>query len=50
MRIHSNIVQFADAPTERVLVIMGSGHLGWLRNNITSDPTLRPRKLSEFVK
>jgi hypothetical protein len=35
---------------ERVLVIFGSGHLGWLRQAVASDPTLRLRKLAEFVK
>lgn len=50
MRIYSNIVKLVDSPSERVLVIYGAGHLGWLRNNFASDPTLRLRKLAEFVK
>jgi hypothetical protein len=49
LRIHSNVVQLADAPTERILVIYGAGHLGWLRHSLSSDPTLRLRKLAELV-
>ena len=50
MRIYSNIVRLIDSPNERVLVIYGAGHLGWLRQNFASDPTIRLRKLDEFVK
>jgi len=50
MRIYSNVVKLVDSPNERVLVIYGAGHLGWLRNNFASDPTFRLRKLSELVK
>jgi len=49
IRIHSNIVQLAASPDERILVIFGAGHLGWLQQNIANDPTLRLRKLSEFA-
>jgi hypothetical protein len=50
MRIYGNVVRLADSPNERVLVVFGYGHLGWLRHNFASDPTLRLRKLAEFVK
>ena len=50
VRIHSNVVQIADPPSERILVIFGAGHLGWLQGNVAADPTLRLRKLAEFVK
>jgi hypothetical protein len=50
MRIFSNVVQLADSPNERVLVIFGAGHLGWLQHDFASDPSLRLRKLAEFVK
>lgn len=50
IRIYSNIVSLIDSPNERVLVIYGAGHLGWLRQNVASDPTIRLRKLDEFVK
>ena len=50
MRIYSNIAQLTDSPDERVLVIFGAGHLGWLRHDFASDPTFRLRKLADFVK
>ena len=50
MRIYSNVAGLVDAPSQRVLVIYGSGHLGWLRQAVASDPTLRLRTLAEFVK
>ena len=45
VRIYSNVIQLADSPTERVLVIFGAGHLGWLQHDFASDPTVRLRKL-----
>jgi uncharacterized protein DUF5694 len=50
MRIYANVAQIADTPDERVLVIFGSGHLGWLRQAVAGDPTMRLRKLEEFAK
>ena len=49
MRIYSNIVRLIDSPSERILVIYGSGHLGWLRQQFANDPNVRVRKLAEFV-
>jgi hypothetical protein len=50
MRIYSNVVQLVDSPNERVLVIFGAGHLGWLQRDFASDPSFRLRKLAEFAK
>lgn len=50
MRIHSNVARLIDSPDDRVLVIFGAGHLGWLQHNFASDPTFRLRKLAEFAK
>lgn len=50
MRIYSNVAQLADSPDQRVLVIFGNGHLGWLRHDFASNPRLRLRTLAEFVK
>jgi hypothetical protein len=50
MRIYSNVVRIVDSPKDRVLVIFGAGHLGWLRHDFASDPTFRLRELGEFVK
>ncbi len=50
IRIYSNLVQLATSSNDRILVIFGSGHLGWLRSDIAANPNLRLRKLAEFVK
>ena len=50
MRIYSNITRLFDSPNARVVVIYGAGHLGWLRHNFNSGPSLRLRKLVEFAK
>jgi hypothetical protein len=50
IRIFSNIAQLVDSPNERVVVIYGAGHLGWLQYNVASSPNLRLRKLAEFAK
>ena len=50
MRIYSNIAQLVDSANERVLVIFGAGHLGWLQHDFASDPSFRLRKLADFVK
>ncbi len=49
IRIYHNIVALADSPTDRVLVIYGSGHLGWLRQDIANDPTVKLRKLADLT-
>lgn len=50
MRIFGNVVRLIDSPNERVLVIYGSGHLGWLQQDFAGDPDIALRKLAEFVK
>jgi hypothetical protein len=50
IRIYHNIANLIDGPQERVLVIYGYGHLGWLRQITASDPAVRLRKLDEFAK
>ncbi len=49
MRIYANVMRLVDSPGERLLVIFGAGHLGWLRQDFAADPTVRLRKLAEFV-
>lgn len=48
-RIYNNVAKLVATPEDRVLVIFGAGHLGWLRQDFAADPTLRLRKLEEFV-
>jgi hypothetical protein len=49
IRIYRNIRALAQ-PGERVLVIYGSGHLGWLRQDISGDPAMELKKLSDLTK
>jgi len=48
IRIYQNIVKLIDSPQERILVIYGAGHLGWLRQDIANDSTVELRKLSDL--
>ena len=50
MRIFGNVTRLVDSPNERVLAIYGAGHLGWLRQIVSNDPTLRLRTFAEFAK
>lgn len=50
LRIYTNIVRLVDSPNERVLVIFGAGHLGWLQYAFGSNPKFRLRKLAEFAR
>jgi hypothetical protein len=50
VRIYNNVTKLVAAPEDHVLVIFGAGHLGWLRQDFAADPTLRLRKLKEFVR
>jgi hypothetical protein len=50
IRIYNNIAKIIESPNDRVLVIYGAGHLGWLRQIVADDPALRLRKLSELIK
>jgi uncharacterized protein DUF5694 len=43
-------VDLVESPNERILVLFGAGHLGWLQQNFANDPEIRLRKLSEFAK
>jgi len=49
IRIYNNVIKITSSPDDRVLVIFGSGHLGWLRQDFANDPTVRLRKLEEFA-
>jgi hypothetical protein len=49
IRIYNNIVKLIESPNERILVIYGYGHLGWLRQDIANDATVRLRKLADVM-
>jgi hypothetical protein len=50
VRIYANVARLASSPNERILAIFGAGHLGWLRQDVANDPTLRLRTLGELVR
>lgn len=49
IRIYHNIVKLIDSPNDRILVIYGAGHLGWLQMDANADATVKLRKLAEFT-
>lgn len=49
IRIYRNILALIDSPSERILVIYGAGHLGWLRQDISNDASVRLRKLGDLA-
>jgi hypothetical protein len=49
IRIYRNIVALAESPSDRILVIYGAGHLGWLRQDVANDATVRLKKLSDLA-
>ena len=49
IRIYRNIVALIKSPNDRILVIYGAGHLGWLRQDVTSDPAVKLRTLAELI-
>lgn len=49
IRIYQNIVKLIDSPNDKILVIYGAGHLGWLRQNIANDETVKLTKLGDLM-
>ncbi len=49
IRIYNNVMKLVESPKDRILVIFGYGHLGWLRQDFAANPSLRLRRLEEFV-
>lgn len=49
IRIYHNIVKLIDSPNDKILVIYGAGHLGWLRQDITNDPMVHLLKLADLT-
>ncbi|HUF66487.1 MAG TPA: DUF5694 domain-containing protein [Gemmatimonadaceae bacterium] len=49
IRIYHNIRALITSPEDRVLVIYGAGHLGWLRQMAEDDLSVRLRRLSDLV-
>lgn len=49
LRIYHHIRELAASANDRVLVVYGAGHLGWLQQDAASDASVRLRKLAEFT-
>lgn len=49
IRIHSNILKLITSPGDRILVVYGAGHLGWLQENVKMDSHVCLRTLAEFA-
>lgn len=49
IRIYHNIVKLIESPNDRILVIYGAGHLGWLQQDVANDQSVRLRKLADFA-
>jgi len=49
IKIYRNIRALATFPGDRILVVMGAGHLGWLRQNVANDPSVRLRTIAELL-
>lgn len=49
IRIYHNIVKLVESPNDRILVIYGAGHLGWLQQDVANDQTVKLRKLADFT-
>lgn len=50
IRIYRNIVALIDSTNERILVIYGAGHLGWLRQDAANDANVRLRTLADLTR
>jgi hypothetical protein len=49
MHIYRNIIALVESPNDRILVIYGAGHLGWLRQDVANDATVKLRKLADLT-
>ena len=49
IRIYHNIVKLIESPNDKILVIYGAGHLGWLQQDIANDATVKLRKLADLT-
>lgn len=49
IRIYHNIRALVDSPDDRILVLYGAGHLGWLRQNVRDDPGVELRTLGDLI-
>lgn len=49
IKIYHNIRTLVTSPDDRILVVYGAGHLGWLRQMVTDDESVRLTKLADLI-
>ena len=49
IRIYHNIEKLIDSPGDKILVVYGAGHLGWLQQDAANDASVKLRKLADFA-
>jgi hypothetical protein len=49
IRIYRNIRALITSPDDRILVVCGAGHLGWLQQNVEGDATVQLKTLSDLI-
>jgi hypothetical protein len=49
IRIYHNIAALIESPNDRILVLYGAGHLGWLQQDVANDASAKLRKLADFT-
>jgi len=49
IRIYGNMAKLIQKPTDRILVLYGAGHLGWLQSDVRMDQNLCLRTLADFA-
>lgn len=50
LRIYSNIAKLIESPDERILLLIGAGHVPILRHAVLSSPALELEEVSEYLK
>jgi hypothetical protein len=50
IRIYHNIRALITSPAERILVVYGAGHLGWLRQMVAQDQGVTLRTLADLTR
>lgn len=49
IRIYHNVRALVTSPNDRILVVYGAGHLGWLQQMAEDDPGVELRRLGEVI-
>jgi hypothetical protein len=49
LRIYSNVAALADGPEQRVLLLIGAGHVPIIRHAAQTAPEIRLREVAEFL-